>query len=108
VGFGWFTPQNQHRVGTTWRPSHEWDWHGGCTESVGITTVHQKTVEITWLIHKTKTGGSAGGYGIRAHQEASKWVTHGMIEVLALGGREGPMDVRPSDGELHVLTEFPL
>jgi hypothetical protein len=27
-----------------------------------------------------------------------------MIEVLALGGREGLMDARPSNGELHVLT----
>jgi hypothetical protein len=31
-----------------------------------------------------------------------------MIKVLALGGREGPMDVRLSDGELHVLTKMPL
>jgi hypothetical protein len=31
-----------------------------------------------------------------------------MIEVLASGGREGLMDVRPSDGELHVLTKIPL
>jgi hypothetical protein len=31
-----------------------------------------------------------------------------MIEVLALGGLEGPMDARPSDGELHVLTKMPL
>jgi hypothetical protein len=31
-----------------------------------------------------------------------------MIKVLASGGREGLMDARPSDGELHVLTEMPL
>jgi hypothetical protein len=31
-----------------------------------------------------------------------------MIEVLALGGREGPMDAWPFDGELHVLTKIPL
>jgi hypothetical protein len=31
-----------------------------------------------------------------------------MIKVLALGGREGPMDARPSDGEHHVLTKMPL
>jgi hypothetical protein len=31
-----------------------------------------------------------------------------MIKVLASGGREGLMDVRPSDGELHVLTKIPL
>jgi hypothetical protein len=66
----------------------------------------------TWLSHKTKTGGSyhktAGGDEIRARREASKLATRGMIEVLALGGREGPMDARPSDGELHVLTKMPL
>jgi hypothetical protein len=37
------------------------------------------------------------GDGIRACREASKWATRGMIEVLALGGREGPMDARPSE-----------
>jgi hypothetical protein len=63
--------------------------------------VHHKTVGVTWFrAHKTKTGGSAGGDRIRAHQEASNRATRGMIEVLALGGREGPMDARPSDGLL--------
>jgi hypothetical protein len=60
------------------------------------------------LSHKTKTGGSAGGDGIWAHQETLKRATRGMIEVLALEGREGPMDARPSDEELHVLTKMPL
>jgi hypothetical protein len=60
------------------------------------------------LSHKTNTGGSAGGDGIRARREASKRATCGMIEVLALGGREGPMDARSYDGELHVLTKMPL
>jgi hypothetical protein len=83
-------------------------WRGGCTESAGFTTVHHKTIRVTWLSHKTKTGGSAGGDGIRVCREASKRATHGMIEVLALGGRERPMDARPSDGELHVLTKMPL
>jgi hypothetical protein len=108
AGFGWFTPQNQHRVETTWQPSHEWDWRGGCTKSAGFAAVHHKTVGVTWLSHKTKTGGSAGGDGIRACQETSKQATHGMIEVPALGGREGPMDARPSDWELHALTKMPL
>jgi hypothetical protein len=49
-----------------------------------------------------------GGDGIRARREGSKWATRGMIEVLALGGREDSMDARPSDGELHVLTKMPL
>jgi hypothetical protein len=70
--------------------------------------VHHKTVRVTWLSQKTKTGGSVGGDGIRARREGSKWATRGMIEVLALGGREDSMDARPSDGELHVLTKMPL
>jgi hypothetical protein len=57
-------PQNQHRAGTTWRPSHEWDCRGGCTESAGFAAVHHKTVGVTWLSHKTKIGGSTGGDGI--------------------------------------------
>jgi hypothetical protein len=64
-------PQNQHRVGTTWRPSHEWDWRGGSTESAGFAAVHHKTVGVTWLRHKTKTGGSTGVDGIRARRETS-------------------------------------
>jgi hypothetical protein len=101
-------PQNQHRAGTTWRPSHEWDWRGRCTESAGFVIVHHKTVKVTWLSHKTKTRDSAGGDRIRARREASKWATRSMIEVLALGGREGLMNVRPSAGEFHVLTKMPL
>jgi hypothetical protein len=101
-------PQNQHRAGTTWRPSHEWDWRGGCTESTGFAVVHHKTIGNTWLSHKTKTGGSAGGDGIRARREASKRATRDMIKVLALVGHEGPMDAWPSDGELHVLNKIPL
>jgi hypothetical protein len=92
----------------SWRPCHEWDWRGSYTESAGFTEVHHKNVSVTWLRHKTMTGGSAGGDGIRARKEASKRDTRDMIEVLALGGCEGPMDARPSDGEPHVLTKMPL
>jgi hypothetical protein len=70
--------------------------------------VHHKIVEVTWLSHKTKTGSSASKDGIWARREPSKWATRDMIEVFALGGCEGPMDARPSDGEFHVLTKMPL
>jgi hypothetical protein len=43
---------------------------------VGFAAVHHKIGRVTWLNHKTKTGGSAGGDGIRAHREASKGRTH--------------------------------
>jgi hypothetical protein len=65
-------PQNQSRARTTWQPSHEWDWRGGCTKSAGFVAVHHKTFGVTWLRHKTKTGGSAGGDKIWAHREALK------------------------------------
>jgi hypothetical protein len=109
VGYGFLVEsQNQYRARMTWRPSHVWDLRGGWTKSAGFTAVHNKTVGVTWLSHKTKTGGSAGRDGIQAHREASKRATRGMIEVLALRGREGPMDVRQSDGELHLLTKMTL
>jgi hypothetical protein len=75
---------------------------------------------VWWFGHKTIGGRFLGlglkpsprawrdGDGIRVHQEASWRATRGMIKVLASGGREGLMDVRPSDGELHVLTKTPL
>jgi hypothetical protein len=85
-------PQNQGRAEMMWQPSHEWDWCGGCTESAGFAVVHHKTIGVTWLSHKTKTGDSAGGDGIRVRREASKQATRDMFEVLASGGREGPVD----------------
>jgi hypothetical protein len=91
-----------------WRPSHEWDWCECCTESARFAAVHRKNVGVTWLSHKTKTEGSADGDGIRARREALKRATRDIIEVLALGGRKGPMDAQSSDGELHVLTKMPL
>jgi hypothetical protein len=83
-------------------------WRGGCTESARICGGSPQNRRVPWLLHKAKTEGSLGGDGIRVRREASKWATHGMIEVLALGGREGPVDAQPSDGELHVFTKMPL
>jgi hypothetical protein len=84
VGYGFLVePQNQGRAGTTWRPSHEWDWRGGCTESVGFAAVHHKTVGVAWLSHKAKTGGSADGDRIRARRETLKRRTRVGIARLA-------------------------
>jgi hypothetical protein len=49
----------------------------------GFAVVHHKTGRVTWLSHKTKTGGLAGGDGIQAHREASKWRTRVRIARLA-------------------------
>jgi hypothetical protein len=68
VGYGFFVElQNQDRAGMTWRPSHEWDWRGGYTESARFAAVHHKNVGVPWLSHKAKTGGSAGGDRTQAH-----------------------------------------
>jgi hypothetical protein len=37
----------------------------------GFAAVHHKTIRVTWLSHKTKTGGSVGGDGME-RREASK------------------------------------
>jgi hypothetical protein len=37
----------------------------------GVCSGSQENRRVTWLNHKTKTGGSAGGDGIRARREAS-------------------------------------
>jgi hypothetical protein len=52
----------------------------------GVCDGSPENCRVTWLSHKTKTGGSAGGDGIRARQEASM-PARGGIAGLALGGR---------------------
>jgi hypothetical protein len=84
VGYDFLVePQNQGRAGTTWRPSHEWDWHIGCTEFAGFAVVHHKTVGVPGLSHKAKTGGLVGGDGIRTRRETSKRRTRVGITRLA-------------------------
>jgi hypothetical protein len=52
----------------------------------GFAAVHHKTGGVTWLTHKTKTEGSAGGDGILVRREASMPATRGGIAGLASGG----------------------
>jgi hypothetical protein len=51
----------------------------------GFVVVHRKISRVTWLSHKTKTRGSAGGDGILARREASKRRTR--IEIARLASR---------------------
>jgi hypothetical protein len=53
----------------------------------GVCDGSPENRRVTWLIHKTKTGGSAGGDGNRARREASMPATRGEIAGLASGGR---------------------
>jgi hypothetical protein len=51
--------------------------------SRGVCGGSPQNHRVTWLSHKTKTGGSAGGHGIRARQETSKRMTRVRITRLA-------------------------
>jgi hypothetical protein len=70
---------------------------------VGFAEVHHKIGRVTWLSHKTKTGGSAGGDGIRARREASKRRTRVGIARLASRLREGRSPgIRPVVLQRHI------
>jgi hypothetical protein len=69
----------------------------------GFAVVHHKTDQISWLSHKTKTGGLAGEDEIRAHREASKQRTHVGITWLAPRLREGwSPGIRPMVLQRHI------
>jgi hypothetical protein len=53
----------------------------------GVCSGSPQNRRVTWLSHKTKVGGSAGGDGIRARREASMLVAHGGIAGLVSEGR---------------------
>jgi hypothetical protein len=57
--------------------------------SSGVCSGSPQNRPVTWLSHKIKNGGSAGGDGIRACREASKQRTHIGIARLASRLREG-------------------
>jgi hypothetical protein len=60
--------------------------------------------QVTWLSHKTKTGGSAGGDGIRARREASERRTH--VRIARFASRLS--DVRsPGIRPMVLRREFP-
>jgi hypothetical protein len=69
----------------------------------GFAAVHHKTDRVTWLSHKTKTGGSAGGDGIWACREASKRRTRIRIARLASRLHEGQSSgIRPMVLQRHI------
>jgi hypothetical protein len=54
------------------RPPEPVQGSGSRPESArGVCGGSLENCRVTWLSHKTKTGGSAGGDGIQAHREAS-------------------------------------
>jgi hypothetical protein len=74
----------------------------------GFAAVHHKTGQLTWLSHKTNTGGSAGRDGIQACREASKRRTRVGIARLASRLRERRSPGIPSDGATRHIPKVPL
>jgi hypothetical protein len=51
----------------------------------GVCGGSSQNRQVTWLSHKTKTGGSVGGDAIRVRRETSKRRTH--VEIARLASR---------------------
>jgi hypothetical protein len=63
---------------------------------------------VTWLSHKTKTGGSAGGDGIRARREASMPADAWRDRRACVGRTRYTTTVWPCDEEECFMTYLPL
>jgi hypothetical protein len=74
---------------------------GGCG---GSTENHR----VTWLNHKTKTGGSAGGDGIRERPEDSMPVDAWRDHRACVGRRRSAATAWPCGEEECYMTYFPL
>jgi hypothetical protein len=76
--------------------------HNGSMHA-GLAAVHHKTGRVTWLSHKTKTGGSTGGDGTRACREDSKRRTRVGIARLASRLRKGQsLGIHPMVLQRHI------
>jgi hypothetical protein len=63
---------------------------------------------VTWLSHKTKTGGSAGGDGIRARREASMPADASRDRRTCVGRTRSVAKAWPCDEEECYMTYLPL
>jgi hypothetical protein len=64
--------------------------------------------QVTWLSHKTKTGGSAGGDGIRACREASMPADAWRDRRACIGRTRYVATAWPCDDEEYYMTYLPL
>jgi hypothetical protein len=64
--------------------------------------------QVTWLSHKTKIGGSAGGDGIWAHREASMPADVWRDRRACIGRTRSVATAWPCDEEECYMTYFPL
>jgi hypothetical protein len=63
---------------------------------------------VTWLSHKTKTGGSAGGEGFRAQREASMPADAWRDRRACVGRTRSAATAWPCDEEECYMTYLPL
>jgi hypothetical protein len=64
--------------------------------------------QVNWLSHKTKTGGSAVGYGIRARREVSMPTNTWRDRRACIGRMRTAVKVWPCDEEESYMTYWPL
>jgi hypothetical protein len=85
-------------------------WHGEavpCTRGVvGLATKLTHGSFSVWA-SKTNQKDRHDGDGIRVHQEALKQGTHS-DHGACVGGKQGPMDACPPDGDIYNFIELPL
>jgi hypothetical protein len=74
----------------------------------GVCGGSPETRRVTWLSHKTKTGGSAGGDRIRARREASMLVDTWRDRRACVGRTRTAATAWPCDEEECYMTYFPL
>jgi hypothetical protein len=74
----------------------------------GVCDGSPENRRVTWLSHKTKTGGSAGGDGIRAHREASMPADAWRDRKACIGRTRSAATAWLCDEEECYMTYFPL
>jgi hypothetical protein len=74
----------------------------------GVCGGSPENCQVTWLSHKTKTGGSAGRDGIPTRQEASMQVDAWRDRRACIGKTRSVATAWPCDEEECYMTYFPL
>jgi hypothetical protein len=74
----------------------------------GVCGGSPENLRVTWLSHKTKTGGLAGGDGIRARREASMPADAWRDCRACVGRTQSAATMWPCDEEECYMTYFPL
>jgi hypothetical protein len=74
----------------------------------GVCSGSPENCRVTWLSHKTKTGGSAGGDGIQVRREASMPADAWRDRRACVGRTRSTATAWPCDEEECYMTYLPL